>query len=1311
MHTIGISPNRIQVDTTNPILKIAAAFTPQQRRDRINLIARRFSEIVSSTTLKLERNKEIELSEARANNDKVTEHLVLNALEMLDDVVKGRHYAIQYRTVESIVQKIQDEFEEVSNDSSETDEIRQKYRDIIDNFEYLLDQASYIIENDESLKLSVSKTTQFTGKDSSKEVVGGTIEQSEENLTDNDREQDDDDEEGNRATGNDGWSFKVRMVDPHNSMSKTTKRILSRLLKINPITKEYEEDDLGNYKYLDERYAHTVLLDVLSDLKSPEEFCIKSTREDGSIYYDFPALEKALPKYPWIEEVIRELTNSPSEVSAFYSDFRKDFIPYWKTKTIKNNKGKTVFATFRLNEATGYQSAKNQLLANYESGTRLDKDAVYDNNAKLIKENIEKGIKLLDSIDLQELEEEEEYNEVAGKIDKLLKMLGFRITDNSVKNIWDSPDGSARIFDLVCNLDQIYSSIEKQTTNSNYHMVSDQESVFNRISKIIGEIVELDAVGSFRNGDESYYSYSAPNYLNTQVKYLKDRNDTEREKYLQREFKEYPFFYDAKKKVWKGDAGNKKCLLSILESDETARFSLEVKNLLDIEDTEYNDWNGTLITKGFLEDYFSLPYNPGIRYQYAYYNYPIFSDSPIAMMIKLPKFAANYEKEIIPRLRQVVKQELERIKLVQDRKKAIERGEDISRIANFDGDRGNKFCFFPFLNDYVNEDGTSFRDKVYEITDSKGAKAADDYIEEVLSEYMERESDKFADVNFEIGKQVIGQEEKTNDAEVIRDRLKQYFYNHEYMETQIIQLTTTDLAYYKSGNDFQKRYKEVYASGTKLNTEAEYGKKYEKTIYLADNIITSKSYTDIKSSLEQTKAMWIKNGMDSKIAQASIDSILYSFRNINVADAQAYRSLDSFRSVLDMMGLWTKRMQQAFDRINNGEWDMADYNIIWQTIKPFVYTQISKDSGVDGTKIKVPHQNKNSEFLLLSMYQMLSTAGNKSPQLRALDRFMTDNHIDVVQFESAVKVGGQGIVDINYSRKKLDNWINDNPSEWDKILDASTISSGTDYEVFKDGNDNLLDKGEITQQEYNRRFKQLTPSEEETRQILEQYTYVTDESGNILQGTDSNGFTGSKLKPNVVHEIPYDDYMIAQPTPEHLFDRDTGDSQAVFGSQFRNLIISDLPEVDSKGNLIKYKVNGKEYTKEELLSLYNSLIVENLLDDYKRVSDRFATIESLQKAMLKVIKGNPKYGKNMLDALQLTDWTDPNTGETKKVFNLPLYSPSISAQIQEIVNSMFKNAVTKQKIKGAACVLVSNFGFTDQLNIKGSITNCMGNQI
>jgi hypothetical protein len=569
------------------------------------------------------------------------------------------------------------------------------------------------------------------------------------------------------------------------------------------------------------------------------------------------------------------------------------------------------------------------------------------------------------------------------------------------------------------------------------------------------------------------------------------------------------------------------------------------------------------------------------------------------------------------------------------------------------------------------------------LTEAKDLEGLNNLINDAVSEIMRQNFESFLNTNFSDSSYESLRGDLLNDGVItsesqFEDALEEYFWNQAYATSQIIELTTTDLAYYKDGVDFQKRFKEAYAAGTKLNTNSQYGRKTERTIYLKDQEITSSGYHDIKVSLDRAVQLGHIQSFDR-------DNILHMFREINVADAQAYRSISSMRAVLDMLGAWTPEMQKAvakfdpkFDPDNSenkeGEsnWTMADFNIIWQTIKPFVFTQIEKPDGLGGV-IKVPHQNKNSEFLLLSMYQMVANSMGGSPKLKAINRFMEDNNIDVIQFESAVKVGKQGVININYSEPKLQAWKKDHEKEW-KEIEKAAKTSGSDYSVFKAGNDYLLDHDKISQEEYNDRFEAIEPLEQDVYDILSDMSM-------------QNG----EFKPEVVHEIPYSDYVVQQPTPEHLIDC----APVVFGSQFRNLLISDMPDDPN----FRVKVNGKELTKQQVLNLYQSLIVENLLEDWEKVKGKFADIRSLQEAMLDAVKGNPKYGRDMLDALQIVEVTNPLTEEKQEVFNIPLDNPSTTAKIQELITSMFKNAITKQHIKGGSCILVSDFGFTKELNI------------
>lgn len=245
-----------------------------------------------------------------------------------------------------------------------------------------------------------------------------------------------------------------------------------------------------------------------------------------------------------------------------------------------------------------------------------------------------------------------------------------------------------------------------------------------------------------------------------------------------------------------------------------------------------------------------------------------------------------------------------------------------------------------------------------------------------------------------------------------KDALREYYWNSKLATSQIIQLTTTDLAFYKNLEDFQKRYKEVHAPAIRLNTKATYkgeriGRDWERTIYLKDDEIISSVLEDIKTVLDER----VKRNEMTKIDR---DNIISKFRKVNVADAQAYRSLSSYRAILGMSGQWTDDMEQAYNNFRNGDWNIKDFNIIWQTKKPYVYTQVNNNSGIEGhTGIKTPVQHKNSEFLLLAMHELIAGPLGRSGKLKAINEFMEDNQIDVVQFESTTKVGKQGVIDLN----------------------------------------------------------------------------------------------------------------------------------------------------------------------------------------------------------------------------------------------------------------------------------------------------------
>lgn len=1234
-----VSLSSIKVDKESRRAELTKSMSPSEIFLREDMIARDFSRIVDEILEDMteELRGRIEQEEDPLNKIRLSE-----SLNILTDPIQGRREAISSLKLEELLDRVKELYRgwiELSDEdirwilNKDPEYIRNAYQKVLDNFDLLFDEASSLIESRENVRITrgESKTTQNTSNQDNYD---------EENLGDT--------EGGERINGNEGYTFKIRFVDPYDTARAETRRVLGNIKQVD-INGNVAEDDLGNTLYVREDYAHTALLSALNWMDSPDDFSVKNP--DGS--YSLPALERAVTAYPWVTQVINELESNPDLISVFYTDFRKEFISYWMSRD---------GLMFSMNSEAPLESTMRGIQYNYENGNPQDSDSLFDTSLKVNQENISKAEKLSEKVreKLVRAYDNDDMNSASEGIKKLLKILGFNEFNLNLESLKNIENREAALH-ILGNIDTVLKG--SKTIKEEEHYVDKLKEPLGNISRLLGKVTELDAKVVFRQNKNAYPSYAAPNYLETIFKRLLSKDPKKREETLEKEFGQYSWFkYNG---VWMNE------MLRLIASDENIRDNMQLINMFNIDGKDYENWSTRTINRAALEAYFYTKENAEQVHQYGYYPFPIFSDTKMMSLLKFIKYTGDYKSQLIPLYRNLVFQELRRIRLVQDR-----RDNNAPEISNFDT-RGSEFCFLPELNHikftYKGEE-TSLLDIIKDLRKSGNTNAIISYIDSAVTQVIDSIADDFISnnqgwLNSEEFDTFIRQRTLATSDSAIMDKVREFVWNQVFVSSQMVQIVTTDLAFYSSDVDFQKRFKEVYAAGTKLNTNSKYGRKYERTIYLRDQIVTSPTYFPLRTLLKET----LDKGLISKM---EYDSILYKFRTINATDGQAYRSLSSYRSIMDMLGRWTPEMEKAFERLKSRDFDISDFNIVWQTIKPFVYGQGEVPNGLGG-KMKSPHQHKNSEFLLLATYQALGTVLNKSPQLRGINKFMEDHQIDVVQFESAVKVGCTGVIDVNVSPKAIKEatkgHIEINGHKYNiPSLGGNNISD--DFNIIKDYYDRKLDSGTISQEEYNQIIEYFTPSETEIKEILEAHTLGSINTQDVIK----DGYNTT-----TVHTISYDDYMIAQPTPEHIFD-----VKAVFGSQFRNLIYSDLPE-DIEIIVGNKTIHGRQNVK----NFYFSLLVENLLDSYKEVKKDFSSIENLQKRLLGIVKGNPKYGRDILDALELVEVGG------RKVFNIPFNDRIVATKLEEIITSIFRNTITKQDIKGAACIAVSNIGFTDELQV------------
>jgi len=206
--------------------------------------------------------------------------------------------------------------------------------------------------------------------------------------------------------------------------------------------------------------------------------------------------------------------------------------------------------------------------------------------------------------------------------------------------------------------------------------------------------------------------------------------------------------------------------------------------------------------------------------------------------------------------------------------------------------------------------------------------------------------------------------------------------------------------------------------------------------------------------------------------------------------------------------------------------------------------------------------------------------------------------------------------------------------------------------------------------------------------------------GNSTNAKGKVRFTSYELQEDGTYALPADtqvitlkseEWRLQQETPEHYID-----SEGNFGTQLRNLAIGDM---DLTGT---YNINGKSMTGEEVAKLYQELIAEDLKSSFEELKEVFENkdgsidYERLAEMLRKEVISRDM-GQEYLDALAPIKDAMGNTTTT-----LPLYHPLISYKMMAVMNSFFKNRVTKQKIAGGAVINASSYGVDESLKLEVS---------
>lgn len=1096
-----------------------------------------------------------------------------------------------------------------------------------------IDKADLIYENWEAF-LELAYDTLITveeialdGKTSDEVQLKGDLADVEENTADIIQE----------LTGSsiEHWQVGYRQVSVIASLSALVKSALNTLYVYDNEGNQIL-DEFGIAKHLNVQEAVSKILYYTQGARSLDEIEGNDYKKDSML----GMLKAKLDEEPWLQQIIDLLEDKYDEndnlikkadeqfKSQFYSNFKKYFQQYAitfkdkngsiKVKVINKNAFSDVVLTASKAKENGFAFGLFNLRT---TDGKIDKKALSELESTITKLNkFEEKIRSKGNI--KDLINIKDYHKT---LINLFEQLNIDTPAN--ETLYNIFGVKSNLYNLNKKLHYLLKQINELESDGKITNLREYKAIVDIVSKESG--LEMESV-SYEAG-KLYYSYVLPSYLGRLVDDLSAKNldtegkNSEYEAYLQKEYLQYPWFYKN---------GKIRCRwLRRLRSSSKMRANFEHTTSLHYLDTEYSDKSPVEYIASMMRMYF---YDE--NGEWAYFRVPIMSNKPAEDYIKFERISRqkypNFKDVIVDYLWDVFTMEVDRIQAVKERN---ENCTEDQKIKGFD-ENGLKFVILDYLQDYYSgeyknkelseedrEDADRFHELLNAFVNGELKENSTDYKD--LIELYNKFSKIEINNHFEIQKEQWKKEgfisyDKNDKLKVFgkmkltEEDLEEFFYNDMFGATQIMLLTITDPAYYKNAEDLQKRLAQIHAPGMMCNINALdlNGNRYvnkeglSRTIYIKDDKVKS----EVIENLEKAKQQMLQTvpPEERTMLKRRLDSLIDEFKKINFADAQGYSCPSSYRKKMGLFGNWDARMEDAYlkltDREHHQNIDLNNLlNVLWQPLKPFVYTQIPKN-GYNSVlpTLKVGMQNKNSEYVLIMADALLRRAGLPNTLSIIYDFMEQSQHdergnlngegIDTIQFESAVKAGLCGVIDLN-------------------------------------GN-----------------------TEEEIREQLSKVYKV--ENGKIVYNQD------------YVHEIPFTDYMIQQNVPSHfeghrqpqgsqnrvLIFADMLDYDPVTGKE--NTLVIDGKEVTvkkAKEDYFKAIADNIEDSKQELIKKFK-------LD----ASDHRETNVAISELLKAEIRKDSRFGPELLWACDTDEF-----GEFNIPLSDPIHSNRIQQLLNSIIKS------------------------------------------
>lgn len=575
-----------------------------------------------------------------------------------------------------------------------------------------------------------------------------------------------------------------------------------------------------------------------------------------------------------------------------------------------------------------------------------------------------------------------------------------------------------------------------------------------------------------------------------------------------------------------------------------------------------------------------------------------------------------------------------------------------------------------------------------ESSDEALRKAVIDVLEDTYNEFRdawtEKGLDKFNKSGFIYFGTDSSKKANVTTEEQSRQALKAFVYNYALNTVSQLQMMTISTMYYKSLEDLQKRYKEIHASGSALNVEAENpyaqpdaeGKRppifidkdghyypYERVVYFDDILINSE----------------LNDPDFAKVVESVLGKESDNYKNYlenTLTDGQSYRSIHSYRKIAIAQGQWSENQEKWYQKLlefksSNPEGltldqikELDSYGIIFQPQKPYLFT-IDRFSFSDGAKnhvVPIPVQHKCAEVILIP--ELLPKGSN----LRFMAEAMEEQNIDVICSTEVVKVGGFGATSIAYKTNNKNLYV-------DK--DGNVIPS-------KDGKTTGITRKDQTK---NPNFGKLAIA-------------LHDNKGAGIKEAISKG---------LVHELDLSTYYRQQNVPAHVND------PRAMGTQMRKMFFTAIKRDGDYSAYFPGLTDKKDRTNIKLFSgqesvdvgpksknggsnvckFYNGLIVQNIIEAFENLADKLASNEQLAPILQQMSLNNSR--NTIYDIINYAIAIEQGQDSDEKIrdFLVPLCDPTTSTETIATLISMFRQEVNKQVMCGGSAVQASAFGISE----------------